>query len=128
MDREAALQQIAEIDRQLNAEYDKNRAPKGSGNPFKPFPWGPWVFALVILAYGAFGGMIETDFHGRFGGYFVIVGIVLLVLALIRTLFWVFTRGGKSNREYLNQTEHLRELQAQRQELQKVVSGQKSRQ
>ncbi len=112
--------EIAELDRQINAELGKTRLPSLNTRNAS-FPWSYYILAALVLAWWQFGGMLPIPGHDKYAHYAMWVGGAICVFAVIRTFLWLIRRNPKGGTKYMEATTHVRELQQRRQELQKQL-------
>ncbi len=124
MDRQQLIAAIADVDRRLNAEIARNPIPRSNG-AYRAFPSGNWVAAFVFIGVGLFGGAIAplASLHASYGKYVFIFGLVLLPLALLRTVLHFLFGRRRDDKKYGEATAALAGLQAQRKELQMQLAA-----
>ena len=113
---------IGELNKQINDEVARNPAPR-TNDPSSAFPSGTWILAIVCFAW-AFGGdqvdqikpYVEMSWM-----YVAGLGALLALAALVRSILWIFKSRPKSGKEYTQNTSKVRELQAQKRELQQKL-------
>lgn len=132
MNRTQTLERIAELDRQIKLKVDANRVPSlNTRNQVFPLP--AWISFLVIGAIWVFGipiaqsvgaepvvGWLETA-----NNYFVLPGLtaLMLLVALYRTLVWIFKGRQKADAGYHSAMKEVALLQKERDLLQKQLKG-----
>ncbi len=114
MERNEILRQIAELERQVNAELAQTRLP-GMRSSHKTFPSPMWGLTIFCFAWWGFGDMIPpaASIHAMTKPYAFYVACVLGVIAILQTVLWLFSRGAKADAGYMQHTQHVRELQQQ---------------
>jgi hypothetical protein len=114
MERNEILRQIAELERQVNAELAQTRLP-GMRSSHKAFPSPMWGLTAFCFGWGAFGGQIPPAerIHAMSMPYAYYVGVVLGGIAVLQTVLWLFSRGSTADASYIQHTHHVRELQQQ---------------
>ncbi len=124
---EELQRQIAEIDKQINKILVEKRLPPLK--PPKPFPLGTWILALLVFGYYLFGDMIPYvgQYYADYGKYAMYVAGVVAILAVLRTVLWLFSRNPKTPPEYLEASQQVKELQDQRRLLEKELRDARKR-
>lgn len=112
---------IAEIDKQINEILVTKRLPPLK--PPKPFPLGTWILVLAVGAYYFFGDLLPFvgSYYGELSRYAMYAAGVLLLLALLRSLMWLFSGKPKTPPEYIEAHQKVKELQEQRRLLEKEL-------
>jgi len=118
---EEIQKKIAEIDKQINTILVEKRLPPLK--PPKPFPLMTWILALVLLGYYLFGDALPYvgPYYQPYGEYSMYGALVVGVVALLRTLLWLFSRNPKTPPEYLEASRKVQDLQDQRRLLEKEL-------
>ena len=119
MRREDLQREIARLDEEINQVIGSAELPSLD---IRPFPRGTWFFGVVCLAYAYFGYMIPggREVHQDIQQYARWLGMGMIVLAVISTIFWLFKGRGYQQRSdsYMQASRRARDLKEKRQEIQ----------
>ena len=121
MQREDLVQRIAELDQQINQSVSQTKVPSLNVRN-RTFPWSYWTSVILFAALWLYGGMFIPEQYDWTGPVFLVLAGLFLIMAVIKTLIYLFKKGQKVDKNYVAKTEKVRELQARRQELQKQLN------
>jgi len=117
--RQELQARIAELDRRINEELAKTRLPSlDAKRAF--FPKADYIVAALLIGYHYFGQQIPGigSFHDTTSPWDLYLGLFVGVIAVLRTIRWVLKGRVKSDANYVAATSAVRDLQAQKRDLQ----------
>jgi hypothetical protein len=118
MTRQEIMQQLAELDKQINAIAGSDRVGQITVGKFD-FPTGNYIGALFFAGVWWLGGMIQAELHRQYSWIALILAAVFLLSALWRTFRWLTKPRLGADRKMQEAMDKVRGLQIQRQELQR---------
>ncbi len=120
--REELQQQLADLDRQISAELGKTKLPE-LRSEHRQFPGATWILAALCFGWYALGASVPVagEYHAMTAQWVMYAGILLAVIAALRTLLWLTKRNPKGDAQYVESTGRVRELQAMRRDLMKQM-------
>ena len=86
------------------------------------FPGANWVLTALCFGWWQFGDMAKQSWHDMSAQYAFYAGIVVGIIAVIRTVLWLVKGKSKATKGYMKATQNVAELQKQRQELQQQLN------
>lgn len=117
MSREDIRQQIAALTAEINIEVA--RTPLPSGSTLRIFPTMWWIGAAICYSFWQFGDDIPpiATYNQQYGEIIMYIGVAMAVWAALRTLLWIIGGRRRSSAQYLRETQHIRDLQERRRQL-----------
>lgn len=117
--RQELQAKIAELDRRINEELAKTRLPSLDARR-RQFPKADYVVAALLIGYHYFGEQIPVigQFHDTTSPWDLYLGLAVAAIAVLRTILWLFKGSPKTDANYVAATSVVRDLQAQKRDLQ----------
>ncbi|MCX7718194.1 MAG: hypothetical protein N2111_07315 [Candidatus Sumerlaeaceae bacterium] len=117
--RQELQARIAELDRRINEELSKTRLPSLDSRR-RQFPKADYIVAALLIGYHYVGGQIPVigQFHDITSPWDLYLGAAVAAIAVLRTILWVFKGNPKADANYVAATSAVRDLQAQKRDLQ----------
>ncbi|MBX7244784.1 MAG: hypothetical protein K1X53_04755 [Candidatus Sumerlaeaceae bacterium] len=123
--RKELQQELADLDRQINAEVAKAPLPK-MRDVHRRFPFAYFILGGLGIGYWAAGDSIpgvSGSLHTSTADYGLYVGGVIIAIGVIRLLQWMFLSNFKADAQYKEATVTVKDLQQKRRELQQELKN-----